>query len=109
MFASLWESRSERVDPEHEATAPAPDEQPPSRSSVVKAAPSAAEATPPRVEPAATVGRADPRVFSVLKSGVVDGMAYTIYADGSIEAELPEGTVRFASVAELQAYRESHS
>jgi hypothetical protein len=34
-------------------------------------------------------------------------MAYTLYADGSIEANLPEGTVRFSSIAELRAHIES--
>ena len=29
-------------------------------------------------------------------------MAYTLYADGSIEAELAIGTVRFNSISELQ-------
>src|SRR5262245_14157699 len=42
------------------------------------------------------------RSVAVLKSGVVDGMAYTLYVDGSIEAELPQGTVRFASIHELR-------
>ena len=46
---------------------------------------------------------------TILKSGVVDGMAYTLYADGSIEAKLPHGTVRFASIAELRAHIESNS
>jgi hypothetical protein len=49
------------------------------------------------------------RTAAVLKSGVVDGMAYTLYADGSIEAQLPQGTVRFGSIAELRAHIESHS
>jgi hypothetical protein len=40
---------------------------------------------------------------------VVDGMAYTLYTDGSIEAELPEGMVRFASIDELRAHLEKHS
>ena len=35
--------------------------------------------------------------ISVLKSGVVEGMAYTLYSDGSIEAQLPQGTLRFGS------------
>jgi hypothetical protein len=48
-------------------------------------------------------------VPAVLKSGVVDGMAYTLYADGSIEAKLPQGTVRFASIAELRSHIESNS
>ena len=44
----------------------------------------------------------------ILKSGVVDGMAYTLYSDGSIEAKLPDGTVRFGSIAELRAHIEKH-
>ena len=39
---------------------------------------------------------------AILKSGVVDGMAYTLYVDGSIEAELPQGTLHFASINELR-------
>lgn len=52
---------------------------------------------------------AEPRAPAVLKSGVVDGMAYTLYADGSIEAKLPHGTVKFGSIAELRAHIESNS
>ena len=43
---------------------------------------------------------------AILKSGVIDGMPYTLYADGSIEAELPKGTVKFASVDALRAHLE---
>jgi hypothetical protein len=52
---------------------------------------------------------AEPRAAAILKSGVVDGMAYTLYADGSIEAKLPHGTVKFGSIAELRAHIESNS
>ena len=41
---------------------------------------------------------------TVYKSGVIDGMAYTLFMDGSIEADLPQGKVKFASVDELQKY-----
>ena len=41
---------------------------------------------------------------TVYKSGVIDGMAYTLFMDGSIEAELPQGKVKFASVDDLQKY-----
>jgi hypothetical protein len=41
---------------------------------------------------------------SVLRSGVVDGITYTLYSDGSIEAQLPEGILRFGSIAELRNY-----
>ena len=43
---------------------------------------------------------------SVLKSGVVEGMAYTLYSDGSIEAQLPQGTLRFGSITELRTHIE---
>jgi hypothetical protein len=43
---------------------------------------------------------------SILKSGVVDGMAYTLYTDGSIEAELAQGVVRFGSIEELRNHLE---
>jgi hypothetical protein len=45
-----------------------------------------------------------PEPVRIFKSGVIDGMAYTLYTDGSIEAELPQGTVKFASIDELRAY-----
>ncbi|MDB5619963.1 hypothetical protein [Tardiphaga sp.] len=41
---------------------------------------------------------------TVLKSGVVDGMAYSLYSDGSIEAQMPEGMMRFASIDELREH-----
>lgn len=43
---------------------------------------------------------------TILKSGVVDGMAYTLYSDGSIEAQLPEGMIRFASIDDLRVHLE---
>ena len=66
------------------------------------AAPQAAAA-----QVAADEGAAVP--ISVLKSGVVDGMAYTLYSDGSIEAQLPQGTLRFASINELRSHLEKTS
>ena len=48
-------------------------------------------------------GQTAPAV-TVLKSGVVDGMAYSLYSDGSIEAQMPEGMMRFASIDELRAH-----
>jgi hypothetical protein len=47
-----------------------------------------------------------PHPVSVLKSGVVDGMAYTLFSDGSIEAALPQGTLRFGSISELRQHIE---
>jgi hypothetical protein len=66
-------------------------------------APPASRAEPeaPKVRP-----ENEPRAVAILKSGVVDGMSYTLYVDGSIEAELPQGTLRFASINELRSHLE---
>jgi len=75
---------------------------------------------PPREAAAAPIKRAEPeapmpspgyepRAVAILKSGVVDGMGYTLYVDGSIEAELPQGTLRFASINELRSHLEKSS
>jgi hypothetical protein len=61
------------------------------------------------VAPAPPPPAQEPTDVAILKSGVVDGMAYTLYADGSIEAKLPHGTVRFGSIAELRTHIESNS
>lgn len=70
--------------------------------------------TPPREPLGAVLKRAEPeaqkpRAVAILKSGVVDGMGYTLYVDGSIEAELPQGTLRFASINELRSHLEKNS
>jgi hypothetical protein len=62
-------------------------------------------ASPERAEPEAQ----KPRTAAILKSGVVDGMGYTLYVDGSIEAELPQGTIRFASINELRSHLAKNS
>lgn len=46
---------------------------------------------------------------TVVKSGIVNSMAYSLYSDGSIEAEMPEGMMRFASVDELRVHLEQQS
>jgi hypothetical protein len=51
----------------------------------------------------------EPRPVAILKSGMIDGMAYTLYSDGSIEAVLPTGTVRFASIDALRFHLEQNS
>ncbi len=52
----------------------------------------------------APAAKEEPPPVTVLKSGVVDGMAYSLYSDGSIEAQMPEGMMRFASIDELRAH-----
>jgi hypothetical protein len=58
---------------------------------------------------AAVVQDAAPEPVTVLKSGVVDGMAYTLFSDGSIEAGLPQGTLRFGSIADLRNHMEQNA
>lgn len=63
------------------------------------------EGAPPAAErPAEAPLPEAPPAVTVLKSGVVDGMAYSLYSDGSIEAQMPEGMMRFASIDELRAH-----
>jgi hypothetical protein len=58
----------------------------------------------------APAGRNEDRPsVTILKSGVVDGMAYSLYSDGSIEAQMPEGLMRFTSIDELRAHLDQRS
>ena len=99
------------------------------KGSVFKSAPRArraSETAPPQaavppppvaIAPAPAVGTAPEAghtvegsaATAVLKSGVVEGMAYTLYADGSIEARLPQGTMRFGSITALRNHIENAS
>lgn len=81
---------------------PAASRRPPPRSpsTFAEAAPPPASEPPPSVEQAQV---------TVLKSGIVDGMAYSLYSDGSIEAQMPEGMMRFASIDELRAHLDQRS
>lgn len=64
-----------------------------------------ARAAPAFVDPPAPPPRApEPPTVTVIRSGVVDGMAYSLYSDGSIEAQMPEGMMRFASIDELRTH-----
>jgi hypothetical protein len=76
-------------------------------------APVAAPAPPPPPKPVIPKPAARPAApapangtpeTTVYKSGVIDGMAYTLFMDGAIEAELPQGRVKFGSIDELQRY-----
>src|SRR5712671_1015587 len=132
MFDALWPAggrAARQSHPEAIARAPRPQSKPepkPERPPDVKPDPRADFRPEPkpeprletpmgrdRVEPAVNQGAresvapvGEPRPIAILKSGVIDGMAYTLYTDGSIEAELPQGTMRFASIDELRAHLE---
>ena len=59
--------------------------------------PASAAARKSEPEPAAKGPR-------LIKSGIVDGLAYSLYSDGSIEADFKEGRRRFRTIDELQEY-----
>ena len=83
---------------------PAASRRPPPRSpsTFVEAPP------PPAPEPEAPPA-VEQAPVTVLKSGIVDGMAYSLYSDGSIETQMPEGMMRFASIDELRAHLDQRS
>lgn len=45
-----------------------------------------------------------PRRVAIIKSGMINGIRYCIFADGSVEIVLPNGPMRFASVDALCAH-----
>ena len=97
-FDTIWppERRPDKTEPQHDAapeSAPPPAAARPNGDATHRHTPE-----PPKVDKVAPV--------SILKSGVVDGMAYTLYTDGSIEAELAQGVVRFGSIEELRNHLE---
>jgi hypothetical protein len=99
-FDDAWPKpeRSRPLDPAARRSARAPS---------TFAEPNAGSASADRPPPVAR--SEDPPPVTVLKSGVVDGMAYSLYSDGSIEAQMPEGMMRFASIDELRAHLDHRS
>ncbi len=106
-FDAMWPAESRLAkEPEHQPPEAdlepfVPTFEPPSHEPVAEAA--------AHVEPAAPAPENEPQSVAILKSGVVDGMGYTLYVDGSIEAELPQGTLRFASINELRSHLEKNA
>ena len=99
-FDDAW-PKPERMRPPEPVRRPPPPPAAPPRMPTASESPPAPAATPapPTAQPAVTV----------LKSGVVDGMAYSLYSDGSIEAQMPEGMMRFASIDELRSHLDQRS
>ncbi len=99
IFDTLWPKAPRSPTEAQPAVAqPAPVAEAP----VVQAAAAAPSAPPPAAPTQTSAG------VSILKSGVVEGMAYTLYSDGSIEAQLPGGTLRFRSITELRSHIEQN-
>jgi hypothetical protein len=91
--------------PSTEAAEPAPATPPPVDLSPLTRMPDAAPPVRSQPRPAAAPATsATPASATVYRSGVIEGMAYSLFMDGSIEAELPSGRVKFATIDELQQY-----
>jgi len=59
----------------------------------------------PRPNAGASMRSADQQTVTVLKSGIGRWNGpNSLYSDGSIEAQMPEGLMRFASIDELRAH-----
>ncbi len=98
LFDVVWpDARSKPMSPSAEPDKREPKAEPPRPPREEFRAEKRTEVVPERVSD---------RPAAILKSGVIDGMAYTLYVDGSIEAELAQGTVKFASVDALRAHLE---
>jgi hypothetical protein len=115
LFDTVWPEIRPARHPEAVARARKPEAPPPVGPAPV--APPRSEAVQrDQAPPAKDIAREpqgaapqEPRVVAILKSGMIDGMAYTLYADGSIEAVLATGTVRFASIDALRFHLEQNS
>ena len=105
MFDTMWPSkhRDPEVAPEPRAEASPEAQMRPAEANL----PAMAPAPPVAPAPIGPV-RLEPRPLPILKSGVIDEMAYTLFTDGSIEAQMPDGTMRFASIEELRKHLEKN-
>ena len=105
LFDSLW-PKAQRGAPEA-AAAPVLHVVPPPPAAAQQALEVVPQTAVPQSVP--SMQEAAAAAVSILKSGVVEGMAYTLYSDGSIEAQLPGGTLRFGSITELRNHIEQNS
>jgi hypothetical protein len=103
IFSTLWPRAVPAPEANHAAAAPVQVTSPPPPAQSANGRESTPHALVAEVRKEASAG------VSILKSGVVEGMAYTLYSDGSIEAELPEGSVRFGSITELRNHIEKNA
>jgi hypothetical protein len=71
-----------------------------------RAGTAAGEVKSPPLSPAETAAPAGIRPVRILKSGMIDDVAYTLFSDGSIETQTPDGALRFASIEEFRKHLE---
>ncbi len=66
----------------------------------------AGEVNSPPLSPAETAAPSTIRPVRILKSGMINDVTYTLFSDGSIETQAPEGTLRFASIEDFRKHLE---
>jgi hypothetical protein len=108
-FDAMWPPAESRAPKQPEPPKPAARPEPAMRSEPAMRPEPPMREQARRAEPEQPRQKPDARAVAILKSGVVDGMGYTLYVDGSIEATLPQGTLRFASINELRSHLEKNS
>jgi hypothetical protein len=110
IFDMVWPLDRRRAEgaPEKRHEAPPEPAMRPLEARPAPVAPAPPQAPLPVAPAPAPPVRAEQRPLSILKSGVIDEMAYTLFTDGSIEAQMPDGTMRFASIDELRQHLEKH-
>jgi hypothetical protein len=100
IFATIWSSlhRNLAEEPEQRTEA-SPETKPRSADSI---------SSPLTAEPSACASArpapGEPR--PILRAGMIQQTAYTLFADGSIETQLPEGVMRFATIEEFLGHLE---
>src|SRR6266404_4566786 len=101
IFETIWSS-------EHRSSGAGPGQRTePRRESRMRSA----ESKSPPLSPAPAAASAstkpvhvESRPLPILKSGVIQQTAYTLFTDGSIETQMPEGVRRFASIEEFLSH-----
>jgi hypothetical protein len=104
IFETIWSSeRRNREEGPAQRTEPRPE-----------TARRSAESNSPPLSPAKAAASAstkpmhvEPRPLPILKSGVIQQTAYTLFADGSIETQMAEGVRRFASIEDFLLHLEA--
>lgn len=103
IFEAIWSSQRRNI---AEGREPRAEASPASR-------PRPADSKSPRLAPGQPAPCAstrpapvEPRPLPILRAGVIQQMAYTLFADGSIEAQMSEGVMRFTSIEEFLGHLE---
>jgi hypothetical protein len=102
-FETIWSS-------EHRSSGPGPAQR---TEALRETRMRSAESISPPLSPARAAASAstrpvhvEPRPLPILKSGVIQQTAYTLFTDGSIETQTPEGSRRFASIEDFLSHLE---